>query len=98
MAALAKGTPVAPVPEQSLITSVRDDVVNDRGLGELAERMAKEKGTDFYTEIMELDLEQLRGCDAIYMLTDWQDSPGAIREHSEADRIQIAVWYESINN
>lgn len=31
------------------------------GLGELAERMAKEKGTDFYTEIMELDLEQLRG-------------------------------------
>ena len=68
------------------------------GLGELAERRAKEKGTDFYTEIMELDLEQLRGCDAIYMLTDWQDSPGAIREHSEADRIQIAVWYESINN
>lgn len=68
------------------------------GLGELAERMAKEKGTDFYTEIMELDLEQLRECDAIYMLTDWQDSPGAIREHSEADRIQIAVWYESINS
>ena len=36
MAALAKGTPVAPLPEQSLITSVRDDVVNDRGLGVLA--------------------------------------------------------------
>ena len=68
------------------------------GLGELAERRAKEKGTDFYTEIMELDLEQLRECDAIYMLTDWQNSPGAIREHSEADRIQIAVWYESINS
>ena len=36
MAALAKGTPVAPIPEQSLITSVWDDVVNDRGLGVLA--------------------------------------------------------------
>lgn len=36
MAALAKGTPVVPVPEQSLITSVRDDVVNDRSLGVLA--------------------------------------------------------------
>ena len=36
MAALAKGTPVAPVPEQSLITTMRDDMVNDRGLGVLA--------------------------------------------------------------
>ncbi len=36
MAALAESTPVAPVPEQSFITSVRDDVVNDRGLGILA--------------------------------------------------------------
>ena len=36
MAALAKGTPVAPVPEQSLIPSVCDDVINDRGLGVLA--------------------------------------------------------------
>ena len=36
MAALAKGTPVAPVPEQSLITTMRDDVVNDRGLSVLA--------------------------------------------------------------
>ena len=33
MAALAKGTPVAPVPEQSLITTMRDDVVNDSRSG-----------------------------------------------------------------
>ena len=36
MAGLAKGTPVAPVPEQSLIASVCDDAVDDRGLGVLA--------------------------------------------------------------
>ena len=36
MAALAQRTPVAPVPEQFLITTMRDDVVNDRGLSVLA--------------------------------------------------------------
>ena len=36
MAALAKGTPVAPVPEQVLITAMRDDVVDDGRSGVLA--------------------------------------------------------------
>lgn len=64
------------------------------GLGKLAEDLAKKNGTDFYTEIMKLDLEQLKECDAIYMLYDWQDSPGAIREHSDAERMQIPVWHQ----
>ena len=65
------------------------------GLGELAERRAKEKGTDFYTEIMNLDLAELAWCDAIYMLTDWTDSPGAKREYAEASKLGLAIWYES---
>ena len=52
MAALAKGTPVAPVPKQSLITAVRNDVIDHGGLGVpttlhalLAERVRLQKST-----------------------------------------------------
>lgn len=67
------------------------------GLGERAEELAKENGTDFYTEIMKLDLEALYWCDAIYLLLDWEDSPGAMREKAEAERLGLAIWYESNN-
>lgn len=65
------------------------------GLGHQAEELAKQNGTDFYTEIMKLDLKELRWCDAIYMLKDWGDSPGAKVEKAEAERLGMAVWYES---
>lgn len=64
------------------------------GLGRLAEEKAKENGTDFYTEIMELDIAELKKCDAIYMLRDWKDSAGAKREYAEADKLGLSVWYE----
>ena len=65
------------------------------GLGEKAESMAKKKGTDFYREIMLLDLEALAGCDAIYMLPDWIESPGAIVEFNFALAIGLEVMYEN---
>jgi len=65
------------------------------GLGAKAEELAKVNGTDFYTEIMNLDLAELAWCDAIYMLTDWTDSPGAKREYTEASKLGLAIWYES---
>lgn len=37
-----------------------------------------------YETFMGGDLEMVRRCDAIYMLSNWQDSPGAIREYQEA--------------
>ena len=64
------------------------------GLGERAEELAKANGTDFYTEIMKMDLAALEWCDAIYLLRDWEDSPGAIREKEEAERLGLAIWYE----
>lgn len=64
------------------------------GLGARAEELAKENGTDFYTEIMKLDLAELAWCDAIYMLTDWTDSPGAKVEMARAKELGLAVWYE----
>ena len=65
------------------------------GLGKQAEERAKANGTDFYTEIMELDIAELKKCDAIYMLTDWRDSAGAQREYKEAQRNGIQVFYET---
>lgn len=64
------------------------------GLGHRAEELARQNGTDFYTEIMKLDLEALRWCNAIYMLRDWEESPGAKVEKAEAERMGIPVWYE----
>ncbi len=67
------------------------------GLGLRAEELARQNGTDFYTEIMKLDLEALSWCDAIYLLLDWEDSPGAKREKSEAERLGLSIWYECNN-
>lgn len=66
------------------------------GLGERAEELARENGTDFYTEIMKLDLAELEWCDAIYMLTDWTDSPGAKKELSRAKELGLAIWHENV--
>lgn len=83
-------------------TMLRDwglDVFNPTtsGLGHRAEELAMENGTDFYTEIMKLDLEALRGCDVIYLLLDWEDSPGAKVEKAEAERLGLSIWYERNN-
>ena len=66
------------------------------GLGLRAEELARENGTDFYTEIMKLDLAELERCDAIYMLKDWCDSPGAKVEHFRAVELGLVVWYENV--
>ncbi len=50
------------------------------GLGKCAEEAAKKYGTTFYMEILIYDLMALKSCDAIYMLPDWMDSPGATVE------------------
>lgn len=61
------------------------------GLGATAEVLAIEKGTDFYREILLLDLDMLAKCDAIYMMPDWTDSPGAKVEKAYAEAIGIKV-------
>ena len=58
------------------------------GLGKQAEERAKANGTDFYTEIMELDIAELKKC-------DWRDSAGAQREYKEAQRNGIQLFYET---
>lgn len=81
---------------ERLLKSKGYDVFNPTtsGLGKLAEELARQNGTDFYTEIMKLDLEQLEECDAIYMLKDWWASPGAKQELGVAVDLKIKVFFE----
>lgn len=64
------------------------------GLGVTAEVLAQEKGTDFYTEIMLLDLDVLSKCDVICMLADWTESPGATAEFYFAKALGLEIIYK----
>lgn len=65
------------------------------GLGATAEVLAEEKGTNFYTEILLMDLDCLAKCDAICMLPDWTDSPGATVEFYFAKALGLTVLYKN---
>lgn len=52
-----------------------------------------------YEQHMERDLELLRGCDAVLMLPDWSESPGARRELQEAvEHKKEIIFYKPTNN
>ena len=40
------------------------------------------------------DLEILSRCDAIYMLSNWRDSEGAILEYNRAQKLGLLTFYE----
>ncbi len=44
------------------------------------------------------NFKSIRQCDAIFMLEDYQDSPGAIQELAEAKKLNIPVYYQSAND
>lgn len=47
-----------------------------------------------YEDYMKIDFAMLGICDAIYMLSDWKDSLGAIREFARAKDIGLHVMFE----
>ena len=49
-----------------------------------------------YDKIMNIDLAIMESCDAIYMLTGWEDSPGARREKGRAEWHDLEVLYEAL--
>lgn len=65
------------------------------GLGAKADAQAMLNGTDFYREIMLLDLQELAKCDAICMLPDWIESPGAEVEFRFAKAIGLEIIYKN---
>jgi nucleoside 2-deoxyribosyltransferase len=50
---------------------------------------------DWYSYILLFDLHIVAQCDAIYMLSDWRDSPGATSEHAYALACHKEIIYES---
>ena len=48
-----------------------------------------------WAEYMLNDIAYLFDCDAIYMLYDWEDSPGAKVEHAIAKAMNKPVWYQA---
>ena len=68
------------------------------GLGAQAEWLARMNGTTFYKEILLLDLQELKKCDAIYMLRDWEKSNGANLELDYARCVGIKrYWQDDIH-
>ncbi len=61
------------------------------GLGTMADAYAKACGTNFYTEILLLDIMELKKCDIICLLPDWDESPGAQAELFFAKAIGLKV-------
>lgn len=46
-----------------------------------------------YEEIMENDFEQISRCDAIFMIPNWENSQGSLRERRLAIDLGIPVFY-----
>ena len=49
---------------------------------------------DWYAWLLLWDMHSLALCDAIYMLADWHDSPGATAEHAYAKACKKEIVYE----
>ena len=49
-----------------------------------------------WASYMLTDLQALAKCDAIYMLSDWVDSPGARIEHAFAVRAGKEIIYQNV--
>ena len=52
---------------------------------------------DWYSLVLLYDMREIAFCDAIYMLRDWKDSPGATAEHEYAKACRKQIIYETDN-
>lgn len=50
-----------------------------------------------YKDYLKADIEDLMECDAIYMLSGWEQSKGAKAEHSIAVALDMKIIYEASN-
>ena len=49
-----------------------------------------------YEDYMKICFAMIDVCDAVYMLDNWEDSPGAIREHLYAWRTGKEIMFEGV--
>lgn len=81
---------------EKIIRALGYDVFNPvtSGLGKMAENYARVTGRGFYREILALDIAALNNCDAIYMLPDYEDSPGALAELAFARAVGMVEMFQ----
>lgn len=72
--------------EKRVIQMIGGDVINPMKLPHNA-------GAS-WEEYMAVDILELIGCDTIYMLPCWQNSPGARLEHAIAAKTGMRIIYE----
>jgi nucleoside 2-deoxyribosyltransferase len=86
---------------EDMLKASGHDVFNpaNSGLGPHAESLAHASvhKTSFYQEILLLDIQQLVRCDAVLVLPDWQQSPGAKAEIMLAAALGIPMFTEDTN-
>ena len=51
-----------------------------------------------YEDYMRICFAMIDVCDAVYMLDNWRDSPGAMREHEYASRAGKDIVYEEVSH
>ena len=56
-------------------------------------RMAREEGIT-YQDVMDSDIAIIDGCHAIFMLKGWENSRGAVREHTFAKEKGLEIIYQ----
>ena len=64
------------------------EVVNPVELGKAL--LLKNPGAS-YEDFMSIDLEALRSCTHIALLSGWENSKGAVREKAEAERLGLEI-------
>lgn len=64
------------------------EVINPCNLSAI---VLKDKPDATYEDFMQADLEALRTCTHIAMIAGWEDSPGAKREKTEAERLGLEI-------
>ena len=74
--------------ERALICAGHD-VINPVGIS-----MGLQGGGWHHGDYMHLTLAAVELCDAVYMLQDWEDSPGAIMEHETAVALGKRIIHE----
>lgn len=81
---------------EKILGALGYDVFNPvtSGLGKMADNHAIATGHSFYREILALDIEALNNCDAIFMLPDYEESPGALAELAFARAVGMVEMYQ----
>jgi hypothetical protein len=86
---------VSGIEEEAItIFKVAENYLKHKGLSPVNPMSLPHEHDKSWHSYMKEDIKALCDCDAIYMLSNWTDSKGAIIEHSTATLLGMEVYYE----